>query len=272
MTAVLCATALAVAAAMSILWLISLARRDASIVDIWWGPGFVWIAAVACAVGTGGDAPRRALSLGLLALWGFRLGIYLFVRNHGAGEDYRYKAMRKRHGERFALVSLATVFGLQGVLAWIVSWPVQVVHVSAGGPLGALDLVGALLFSVGFAFESIGDWQLARWKADPANAGRVMDRGLWRYTRHPNYFGDACVWWGLFAIALATPAGRWTLLSPLLMSFLLLRVSGVPLLERGLRKRRPGYAEYAERTSAFFPLPPRRRATAAAAPTTPPRG
>jgi steroid 5-alpha reductase family enzyme len=267
MSEVLWATALAVGAAMSILWLVSLARRDASIVDIWWGPGFVWIAAVACAVGRGGDVPRRALSLGLLALWGLRLGVYLFFRNRGAGEDYRYKAMRKRHGERFGLVSLATVFGLQGVLAWIVSWPVQVVHVSAGGPLGPLDLLGALLFAVGFAFEAVGDWQLARFKADPANAGRVMDRGLWRYTRHPNYFGDTLVWWGLFAIALATPAGRWTLLSPVLMSFLLLRVSGVPLLERGLRKRRPGYAEYALRTSAFFPLPPRKRAAA-----TPPPG
>jgi steroid 5-alpha reductase family enzyme len=260
------ATALAVAAAMATLWLVSLARRDASIVDIWWGPGFVWIAGVACAVGTGGDPSRRALSLGLLALWGLRLGVYLFVRNHGAGEDYRYQAMRRRHGERFGWVSLWTVFGLQGVLAWIVSWPVQVVHVSAGGPLGALDLVGALLFAVGFGFEAIGDWQLARFKADPANAGRVMDRGLWRYTRHPNYFGDTLVWWGLFAIALATPAGAWTLPGPLLMSFLLLRVSGVPLLERGLRKRRPGYADYVARTSAFFPLPPRRRPKATPTP------
>ena len=267
MSEVLFATALAVAAAMSILWLVSLARRDASIVDVWWGPGFAWIAGVACAVGGGGDPARRALSLGLVALWGLRLGVHLFVRNRGAGEDYRYRAMRKRHGERFGLVSLATVFGLQGVLAWIVSWPVQVVHVSAGGPLGALDLAGALLFATGFAFEAIGDWQLARFKADPASAGRVMDRGLWRYTRHPNYFGDALVWWGLFAIALATPAGPWTLPAPLLMSFLLLRVSGVPLLERGLRKRRPGYAEYALRTSAFFPLPPRRRP-----PATPPPG
>jgi steroid 5-alpha reductase family enzyme len=258
MSHVLLATAATVCAAMAILWLVSLARRDASIVDIYWGPGFALIGAVACAVGSGGQPARRALSLGLVALWGLRLGSYLFWRNRGSGEDYRYAAMRRRHGERFGLVSLGTVFGLQGALAWIVSLPVQVVHVSDGGPLGAFDAAGALLFAIGFAFEAIGDWQLARFKADPAHAGLVMDRGLWRYTRHPNYFGDAVVWWGLFAIALATPAGLWTLPSPLLMSFLLLRVSGVPLLERGLRKRRPGYADYVARTSAFFPLPPRR--------------
>jgi steroid 5-alpha reductase family enzyme len=268
MSEVLLATAAAIAVAMSILWLKSLALRDASIVDIYWGPGFALIAAIAYAVGNGGDPPRRVLSLVLVSLWGLRLGLYLFWRNHGAGEDYRYQAMRRRHGERFRWVSLATVFGLQGALAWIVSLPVQVVHVASGGPLGPLDLAGALLFAVGLAFEAIGDWQLARFKADPANRGQVMDRGLWRYTRHPNYFGDALVWWGLFAIALATPAGPWTLPGPLLMSFLLLRVSGVPLLERGLRKRRPGYAEYAARTSAFFPWPPRPRADAA----TPPRG
>jgi len=258
MPSVFLATAATVTTAMSILWLVSLARRDASIVDIYWGPGFLIVASVACAVGHGGDPPRRALSLALVALWGLRLGLHLYFRNRGAGEDYRYQAMRRRHGERFGRISLVTVFGLQGVLAWIVSLPAQVVHVSAGGPLGPLDLAGALLFAVGFSFEAIGDWQLARFKADPTSRGRVMDQGLWRYTRHPNYFGDALVWWGLFAIALATPIGVWTLPGPLLMTFLLRRVSGVPLLERSLRKRRPGYADYAARTSAFFPLPPRR--------------
>lgn len=259
MSSVFLASAAAVAGAMLLLWLVSLARRDASIVDVYWGPGFAWIAAVAAAVGSGGDRARGALSLALVALWGLRLGAYLFWRNHGAGEDYRYQAMRRRHGERFGRVSLVTVFGLQGVLAWIVSLPVQVVHFSPGGPLGAVDALGALLFAIGLGFESIGDWQLARFKADPQSAGQVMDRGLWRYTRHPNYFGDALVWWGLFAIAWPTAAGPWTLPAPLLMSFLLLRVSGVPLLERGLRKRRPGYTDYATRTSAFIPLPPRTR-------------
>jgi steroid 5-alpha reductase family enzyme len=260
MSSVFLASAAAVCVAMLCLWLLSLWRRDASLVDVYWGPGFGLIAAVAWSVGEGGDAERRALSLALVWLWGLRLGGYLLWRNWGAGEDYRYQAMRRHYGERFALVSLGTVFGVQGVLQWLVSLPVQVVHFSAGGPLGSLDAAGVLLFAVGLGFEALGDWQLARWKADPAHRGQVMDRGLWRYTRHPNYFGDCCVWWGLFAIALSTPVGVWTLPAPLLMSFLLLRVSGVTLLERGLRKRRPAYADYAARTSAFFPLPPRRPA------------
>jgi steroid 5-alpha reductase family enzyme len=260
MSSVLAATAATVASAMLALWWVSLARRDASIVDIFWGPGFALVAAVAAWVGTGGDPARGALSLAAVALWGLRLGAYLFWRNAGAGEDPRYQAMRRRHGERFGLVSLRTVFGLQAALMWTISLPVQVVHVSAGGPLGVGDALGVLLFSVGLGFEAIGDWQLARWKRDPASRGQVLQTGLWRYTRHPNYFGDALVWWGLYAIAAGTPAGVWTLPSPLLMSFLLLRVSGVPLLERGLRKRRPGYAEYAARTSAFFPWPPKRGA------------
>jgi steroid 5-alpha reductase family enzyme len=143
---------------------------------------------------------------------------------------------------------------------WFVSLPAQAVHVSSGGPLGALDALGAALAALGLFFEAVGDAQLARFRADPANRSRVMDRGLWRYTRHPNYFGDCCVWWGLYAIAAATPLGRWTFASPLLMTFLLLRVSGVALLERSIGKRRPEYAGYAARTSAFVPWLPRRAA------------
>ena len=254
-------TALALCAGvMFALWLLSLALRDASIVDIWWGPGFAAIAAAAWWLGEGGDAPRRALSAGIATLWGLRLGGYLAWRNWGRGEDPRYQAMRRHWGARFALASLATVFGLQAFLMWFVSLPVQAVHVSSGGPLGALDAAGAALAALGLFFEAVGDAQLARFRADPANRNRVMDRGLWRYTRHPNYFGDCCVWWGLYAIAAATPLGVWTLASPLLMTFLLLRVSGVALLERSIGKRRPDYADYAARTSAFVPWPPRRAA------------
>jgi len=255
----LLATTLAVAlGAMLVLWLLSLALRDASIVDIWWGPGFALLAGVAALAGEGGDPARRTLVTVLVAVWGLRLGAYLLWRNAGKGEDPRYRAMRRHHGERFAWVSGVTVFGLQGALQWFVSLPVQVVHVSPGGPLGALDALGVALFAVGLFFETVGDAQLARFKADPANAGRVMDRGLWRYTRHPNYFGDCCVWWGLYCVAAATPGGVLTLLSPVVMTFFLLRVSGVALLERSIGKRRPDYADYARRTSAFVPLPPRR--------------
>ena len=256
--ALVAATAGVTAVAMLALWVVSLVLRDASIVDVWWGPGFVLIAATAFIVGEGGDPGRRVLVLALTAAWGLRLGGYLLWRNWGTGEDPRYQAMRRHFGKRFPLVSLATVFALQGVLMWFVSLPVQVAQAS-GGPLGALDAAGALVFAVGLAFESVGDLQLARFKADPANAGRVMDRGLWRYTRHPNYFGDCLAWWGLFTIALATPAGIYTVLSPVAMTFLLLRVSGVALLERSIGKRRPEYAAYQARTSAFLPRPPRRR-------------
>jgi steroid 5-alpha reductase family enzyme len=240
------------------LWLVSLRLRNASIVDIAWGPGFSAIALLGAALGAGSPA-RRALCALLACAWGLRLGVYLFFRNRGKGEDFRYRAMREHHGNRFPLVSLGTVFALQGALMWFISLPLQVAA-SAPAPaaLGVLDALGAALFALGFAFEAIGDWQLARFKANPANAGAVMDQGLWRYTRHPNYFGDCVVWWGFYTIACATPWGWATLLSPALMTFLLLRVSGVALLERGLVRRRPAYRDYVARTSAFLPLPPRR--------------
>ncbi len=260
MAEILLASAIAVAALMALLWLLSLALGDASIVDIAWGPGFALVGLVGAAIGSGAPA-RRWLVAALAVLWGVRLGAYLAWRNHGRGEDWRYRAMRAHHGDAFRWKSAYIVFGLQGALMWFISLPLQA---AAAAPtpasLGPLDALGLALFALGFCFEAVGDWQLARWKADPANAGRVMDQGLWRYTRHPNYFGDACVWWGLYAIAAATLGGWLTLLSPTLMTFLLLRVSGVALLERGLSKRRPDYADYVRRTSAFIPLPPRRRA------------
>jgi steroid 5-alpha reductase family enzyme len=255
---ILLATALGTLAAQLLLWLASVRLRDASIVDIYWGFGFAQIALITAALA--GGAPWRKLLLTLLtALWGARLGLYLMWRNAGRGEDYRYQAMRRHYGARFPLVSLATVFGLQGVLMWIVSLPVQLGQVAAApAHLTWLDGAGVALWAIGLAFESIGDLQLARFKADPANAGAVMDRGLWRYTRHPNYFGDACAWWGLWMIAAAGGAW-WTAVSPALMTLLLLKVSGVPMLERTIGKRRPDYAAYIARTSGFVPWFPRRR-------------
>jgi steroid 5-alpha reductase family enzyme len=249
-------TACVVAGCMIAMWLLSLALRDASIVDIFWGAGFAVIGVTAFIL-TDGSSPRRALITFLVCFWGLRLAGYLLWRNAGHGEDPRYVAMRRHFGPRFPIISLVTVFALQGVLMWIVSLPVQLAQLDSGGALGPLDALGVLLFAVGLTFESVGDWQLARFKADPNSAGRVMDRGLWRYTRHPNYFGDFCVWWGLFLIALATPYGPWSIVGPIVMSILLMRVSGVPMLERSIGKRRPGYAEYAKKTSTFFPRPPR---------------
>jgi steroid 5-alpha reductase family enzyme len=238
---------------------LSLVKRNASIVDIYWGPGHALIALIAALLSPDGALPRRILIASLAILWGARLGVYLFLRNAGQPEDFRYRSLRKRVGSKFPLVSLGLVFGLQGVLMWIISLPLQVAQHSPVPPdLGLLDAVGALIWAVGFVVESVADLELRRFKADPANRDRVLDRGLWRYTRHPNYFGDFLVWWGFFAIAAATPYGVWTLPAPLIMSFLLMRVSGVPLLERSLVQHRPGYRDYIERTSAFFPRPPRR--------------
>jgi steroid 5-alpha reductase family enzyme len=191
-----------------------------------------------------------------VTVWGLRLTLYLSIRNLGKGEDYRYQAMRRRWGRNFPFISLGTVFLLQAALMWIVSLPVQVSMANPGDP-GSLAWLGLAVFALGLFFETVGDWQLARFKADPDNKGKVMDRGLWRYTRHPNYFGDFAVWWGLFLIAVADVSMLWTIVGPLVMSWLLLRVSGVAMLEKTIGRRRPGYEEYARTTNAFFPWKPK---------------
>lgn len=246
-------------ACMFVLWLISMPLRNASIVDIFWGPGFGIIAIVTWYLAEGA-APRQHLLTVLTVVWAARLGLYLAWRNIGHGEDPRYQRMRQKTEEAggdFAKSSLIRVFLLQGILMWLISMPVQIGQMYAEpAELGPLAAMGTLLWLIGFLFEAVGDWQLARFKADPANKGEVMDRGLWRYTRHPNYFGNACLWWGLFVIACENPVGLWTLYAPIGMTYLLLKVSGVSLLERSLQKTKPGYEEYVRRTSAFFPLPP----------------
>jgi steroid 5-alpha reductase family enzyme len=238
-------------------WLVSLALRNVTIVDTLWSLLFV-IAAFSYAQASPPAEPRTMLVLVLVTLWAVRLAGYLARRTLGHDEDRRYQAIRRRNDPGFAWKSVYLVFGFQAVLAWIISLPL-LGAIGAGSTqpaLGVLDYLGAALWLLGWAFETVGDWQLSRFKADPANAGRVMDRGLWRYTRHPNYFGDFCVWWGFFLIALSAGAW-WSVVGPALMSVLLLRVSGVALLERDIGHRRPGYAEYVRRTNAFFPWKPR---------------
>jgi steroid 5-alpha reductase family enzyme len=247
----------AVLSLFALLWVASLVARDASIVDRFWGIAFIVIASAASAAGDGYEVRARLVVL-LVALWGLRLSFYITVRNLGAGEDFRYRQMRRDWGKRFPLVSLFTVFLLQGVIAWIVSLPVQAA-IAADLPkhMTVLDALGVVVWTSGFLFETVADWQLARFKDDPRNRGRLLDRGLWRYTRHPNYFGDALQWWGLWLFAAATGA-YWTAIGPALMTFLLLRVSGVSLLEKKLRSSKPDYEEYCRRTSAFIPMPPSR--------------
>jgi steroid 5-alpha reductase family enzyme len=246
------AAAATIGGMMLLVWLLSIPLKDVSIVDIFWGLGFVLVAWVTFA--QTGDTSELLLPV-LVTIWGLRLAGYLLYRNWGESEDKRYAEMREKHGSRFPLVSLFTVFGLQAVVMWVVSLPLQ-------GGVGQPILNNALLYAsiavwaAGLFFEAVGDWQLAAFKADPSNEGEVLDSGLWRYTRHPNYFGDFCVWWGHFGIAISAGAPWWTVVGPVVMSITLLKFSGVGLLEKTLEKSKPGYRDYIERTSAFIPLPP----------------
>lgn len=237
-----------------IAWAIATLRRNVGLVDIFWALFFLAGAAVYAAAMTTLEN-RGLLVLALVAVWAVRLSGYLAARNWNAPEDHRYRAMRVRNGPGFAWKSLYLVFGLQALLAWLISAPLAA---AIGSPhsIGALDVIGAALVVFGIGFEALADAQLARFKAQPASAGRVMDRGLWRFSRHPNYFGECCVWWGLYVIAFAA-GGWWTAFSPVVMTVLLLKVSGVTLLEKDIGERRPAYRDYAARTNAFFPGPRR---------------
>ena len=258
MTLAVALDALAVVAALSLAtWVVSVARRDASLVDRMW-PVLIAGAALVCWHSLPTVNARGDMMLALVLAWALRLCVYITKRNWGHGEDRRYQAIRARNEPGFALKSLYLVFALQAVLAWVVAAPFLVGMTSAG-LFGALDAIGAALAAFGIAFEAIGDFQMARFRADGGNRGAVMDRGLWRYTRHPNYFGEACVWWGFALMALSGSglAGAWCLVSPLLMTILLLRVSGVSLLEQDIGERRPSYGAYVRRTNAFVPGRPR---------------
>jgi steroid 5-alpha reductase family enzyme len=253
-------TAAAVVLVMAVLMTIAIAIKNQSIIDVVWGPGFVVIAAVSygLSAGSGGDGTRRLVVLLLTAVWGLRLGAYIGRRNLGHGEDRRYTALMRHRQGNLVVFLVRKIYGLQGGLMWLVSLPVQAAMYEHAS-LGALGAVGIAVWAVGLGFEAVGDWQLARFKADPANQGQVMDRGLWGWTRHPNYFGDSCVWAGLWLLALGSPVGLATVFSPVLMTVLLLKFSGKALLERRmLRSKGDAYAAYLRRTSGFFPLPPRR--------------
>jgi steroid 5-alpha reductase family enzyme len=244
---------------MTLVWVLSVPLHDVSIVDVVWSLNFVVVAVLAWVFG-GGDPDRRLLALLLVTPWALRLSLHILRRNRGKGEDPRYRAFRLRYGaQRYWWVSLFQVFLLQGLLAFVVSMPLQSVGVSIM-PRGLtwVDALAVVVWGAGFAFEAIGDAQLTAFKKDPENRGRVMDRGLWRYTRHPNYFGDATLWWGIGILALQTSWWWAGLLGPAVMTFMLVRVSGVAMLEKTIGERRPGYEEYVRRTSAFIPARPRR--------------
>ena len=238
----------------AVFWLISLLRNDVSIVDSLWSLMFLLVALVYSAMSSN-IGPREALILVMVTLWALRLSVYITWRNHGQPEDYRYQEIRANNEPGFRFKSLYIVFVLQAVLAWVISLPLAGA-ISGQSDIGFLDFAGVALFLVGLFFESIGDLQLSRFRKDPENAGKVLDTGLWRYTRHPNYFGNFTLWWGFYMVALSAGAW-WTVVSPLLMTFLLLKVSGVAMLEKDIGARRPRYQQYIRQTNAFFPGLPR---------------
>ena len=252
-------TALAVAAVLAVTFAAAVAQRRHSVMDVAWGPGFVAVAAVSWLLSAGtGDDGRRLLLLLLTAAWGLRLGTHIGWRARGGHEDPRYDALLSgAPGSRNAY-ALRRVYLPQGLVMFFVSLTVQV-GMFATGALGWVALLGVALWMVGFVFETVGDWQLAQFKKDPSNQGTVLNTGLWRYTRHPNYFGDAAVWAGLFLVAADSWPGILTVLSPALMVWALAGKTGKPLTEKAMSAR-PGYKEYVESTSGFIPWPPRRPA------------
>jgi steroid 5-alpha reductase family enzyme len=244
---------------MLLIWSASLVLRNASIIDIFWGMGFVLVNALYF-ISSPQGYPLRKWVIGLLvAVWGLRLSAHIFLRNRGKGEDFRYRTWREEAGPSWWWQSFFKVFLLQGILMWLISIPLLAANFSARpASLTWFDGLGVLIWGIGFAFEAVGDWQLTRFKSNPANRGKLLTAGLWRYTRHPNYFGDALQWWGYYLLAAAS-GGWWTIYSPVLMTFLLRRVSGVTLLEKSLQAGKPGYQEYTETTNAFIPWFPRKR-------------
>lgn len=235
-------------------WLLSVAKRDVSIIDSFWSV-FIATAGAVYVFTAAAITPRAQLMLGIVLLWALRLCVYLTWRNHGQPEDRRYQQIRARNQPNFEFKSLYLVFGLQAALAFVVSLPL-LASATSNTPLTWLDVLGALLALAGLGIEAVADQQMAAFKSGAQQTGAVMDRGLWRYSRHPNYFGECCFWWGVFVIALAG-GGAWTVCSPLLMTVLLLKISGVPLLEADLATRRPAYRDYVRRTSSFWLLPPK---------------
>ena len=241
---------------ITLVWLLSLAVRNASIMDIFWGMGFIIVAWLAYTLTPQGYLPRKQLITTLVTIWGLRLALHIGIRNMGKPEDFRYAKWRRENGARWWWFSFIQVFLLQGFLMWIISTPIIAAQTS-GFPaiLTPLDWIGTSLWTFGLLFESIGDLQLMRFKAQPSNKGKLLTSGLWKYTRHPNYFGEAVLWWGFYVIALAAGAW-WTVFSPIVMTWLLLRVSGVAMLERTM-KTKQGYKDYIRKTNAFLPWFPK---------------
>jgi len=257
---VLAVNALVLVATFLTAWLVALKLRDVTFIDSLWAFGMV-VMAISTSMQTKGSPGRMVLLVGLCTVWGLRLGGFLLNRWRTHGADRRYEKIfahaQATRGWGFAKTSLLLVFATQAPLLFIVCLPVQLGQIDGGPAVGKLALFGALVAIIGIAFETIGDAQLTRFRRDPANEGKVMDRGLWRYTRHPNYFGDACTWWGLYLIAAESTTGLWALPGPVLLTWTLMKWSGVPTTEGRMKRKKPGYEDYVRRTSGFVPWWPK---------------
>jgi steroid 5-alpha reductase family enzyme len=249
-------TATAAVMTYMIIWfIVAHASKRNDVADVAWGGGFI-VAAASSLVVSGGPTARAVLVMLLVLMWGLRLSLHIGLRNRGRHEDSRYRKWREEWGNHVVIRSFFQVFILQGVLLLLISIPVIVTITAKGGQLGPLDLIGALVWATGFLFEAVGDYQLLLFKKDPANRGRIMQYGLWKYTRHPNYFGEVSLWWGIYFIALCVPGGWITIIGPVTITFLILGVSGIPMLEKHYEGNKE-FEEYKKRTSAFFPMAPK---------------
>lgn len=256
MTRFVLLSGLAVLLYMTLIFVIALFRRDNSIADIAWGPGFILVALLTFFLEEG-HTFRHILVTGLVILWGLRLAVHIFLRNRRRSEDYRYAQWRQSWGRWFVLRSYVQVFILQGFLLLLISFEVMLVNHSIETGVTALDVAGCGVWLVGFFFEAVGDYELREFKKKPENRGKLMTSGLWRLTRHPNYFGEAAMWWGIFLVALSVRNGWTAVVSPLVITFLIINVSGVRMLEKKYRGNKE-FEEYARRTSAFFPWFPKK--------------
>jgi steroid 5-alpha reductase family enzyme len=253
MTVVFMITAASILVYMTGWFIAAQVRGRNDIADVAWGLGFILVAGVSL-VAAGVYPLRGLLVSGLVLIWGGRLALHIHSRNRGRGEDSRYRKWREEWGKWFVLHSFLQVFMLQGILLLLVATPVVFVNQAPAAPLGWLDLLGLAIWLTGFCFEAIGDWQLQTFIRNPANKGNLMTSGLWRYTRHPNYFGEVTLWWGIWLMTLSLPGGWMTVVGPMTITVLILKVSGIPMLEKPYEDR-ADFQEYKRRTSAFFPLP-----------------
>jgi len=246
---------------MTLLWIVSIFIKDVSIVDLFWGAGFV-ITNLYYFLATGEPNTIKILFLILVSVWGLRLSIYLAYRNIGKGEDFRYQEFRRKYGEnRYWWVSFFQTFLLQGVLMWIISLPLLGLNINSDSEIiMSLIYIGIVIWAIGFVFEAGGDWQLSKFKKNKSNKGKVLSTGFWRYTRHPNYFGDSAVWWGYGLMSIAA-GGYWYSIGSVVMTLLIIMISGVALLEKTLKSDKPEYADYIRRTSSFIPWFPKKKSS-----------